>query len=162
MMTKYTGARVVWISSHEASSKFYDPKDWQLTKSKHSYQCSKYQMNMISLHLDREAILSLQNGTPAVRHTIAYPGVACTSIANALLGTFTSLCMYASLYIVSHVTPPAVCSLIRYFCRQDSWDPRITPSTSSRQPYLQSICRLSPFLTLVGSRAQRISRSLMK
>lgn len=107
-MTKHTAARVVWISSHEASSEFYDPKDWQLVKSEHSYECSKYQMNMISLHLDREALHGQLNGTPTVRHLTAYPGVAGTSIATALLGTFKTLCMFASFYIVSSVKLPAV------------------------------------------------------
>ena len=91
------------MSSHEASPEFYDPKDWQLVKSEHSYECSKYQMNMMSLHLDREAIRGHPDGTPAVRHLIAYPGVAGTSIATAILGTFTSLCMFAAFYIVSNM-----------------------------------------------------------
>lgn len=103
MLAKHTTARVVWISSHEASSEFYDPKDWQLVKTEHSYECSKYQMNMISLHLDREAIRGQLDCTPAVRHLTAYPGVAGTSIATALLGTFRTLCMFAAFYIVSGV-----------------------------------------------------------
>ncbi|KAF8556265.1 NAD(P)-binding protein [Imleria badia] len=106
MLAKYLaapGARVVWISSHEATSEFYDPKDWQLVKSEHSYQCSKYQMNMVSLHLDREAIRGQLDGTPAVRHLVAYPGVAGTSIASALLGTFRSFCMFVTFYIVSSI-----------------------------------------------------------
>lgn len=107
-MAKHMGARVVWISSHEASSKFYDSKDWQLVKSEHSYQCSKYQMNMMSIYLDREAIRRQLDGAPAVRHFTVYPGVAGTSIASALLGTFMSLCMYATFYIVSSVKYPAV------------------------------------------------------
>jgi len=101
-MTEYkaaTGARVVWISSHEASSKLYDPKDWQLVQSENSYGCSKYQMNMIALHLDRQAMRNQLDGMPAVRHLIAYPGVAGTNIAAAVLGTFRSLCMFATLYI---------------------------------------------------------------
>ncbi|KAI9575036.1 NAD(P)-binding protein [Boletus coccyginus] len=104
LLAKYSaapGARVVWISSHEASSEFYDPNDWQLIKSEHSYECSKYQMNMISLHLDREAIRGQLEGTPAVRHLTASPGVAGTNIATALLGTFKSLCMFAAFYIVT-------------------------------------------------------------
>ncbi|KAG8218311.1 hypothetical protein J3R82DRAFT_3925 [Butyriboletus roseoflavus] len=103
MLTKHTAARVVWISSHEASSEFYDPKDWQLVKSEHSYECSKYQMNMISLHLDREALHGQLNGTTAVRHLTVYPGIVSTSIATAILGTFRTLCMIAAFYIVSSV-----------------------------------------------------------
>ncbi|KAJ8592445.1 NAD(P)-binding protein [Rhizopogon salebrosus TDB-379] len=33
-----TGARVIWMSSHEANPMFYDPSDWQLTKTAHSYE----------------------------------------------------------------------------------------------------------------------------
>lgn len=145
MLAKYsaaTGARVVWMSSHEASSEFYDPKDWQLVKSEHSYECSKYQMNMMSLHLDREAMHGQLDGTPAVRHLIAYPGVAGTSIATAIVGTFQSLCMFAAFYIVSNMKYSAVHSLNGHLARQDSWDLPTIPLTSSRRPYPQSICRL--------------------
>ncbi|KAN0097810.1 hypothetical protein V8E55_002256 [Tylopilus felleus] len=109
MLAKYSaapGARVVWISSHEASSEFYDPKDWQLIKSEHSYQCSKYQMNMLSLYLDREAVRGQLDDTPAIRHFISYPGVAGTNIATAMLGTFTSLCMFATFYIARFLGSP--------------------------------------------------------
>lgn len=162
MLAKYLaapGARVVWISSHEASPEFYDPKDWQLVKSEYSYQCSKYQMNMISLHLDREAIRGHLDGTPAARHLIAYPGVAGTSIASALLGTFKSFCMFVTFYIVSSIEYQTVYSLNEHLARQESWDLLIILLTSSKQPYLQSICHLLALHTypaLVGSRAQRI------
>ncbi|KAF8121340.1 NAD(P)-binding protein [Boletus edulis] len=109
MLAKYSappGARVVWISSHEASSEYYDPKDWQLVKSEHSYECSKYQMNMISLYLDRQATRGQRDGKPTVKHSIAYPGVAGTSIATALLGTFSSLCMFAAFYIARFLGSP--------------------------------------------------------
>lgn len=165
MLAKHTAARVVWISSHEASSEFYDPKDWQLVKSEHSYECSKYQMNMISVHLDRGAIRDQLDGTPAVRHLTAYPGVAGTSIATALLGTFKTLCMFASFYIVSIVKYLVVHSLNGHLARQDSWDLPTIPLTFSRRPYLQSICRLlmlHAYPALVGWRAQRIQRSLLK
>lgn len=67
-------------------------------------------MNMISLHLDRVAIRGQLDGTPAVRHLTAYPGVAGTNIATALLGTFKSLCMFAAFYIVSST------NIQRYIC----------------------------------------------
>ncbi|KAF9224356.1 NAD(P)-binding protein [Gyrodon lividus] len=104
--TKSTGSRVVWVSSHEASSEFYDPKDWQLVKSQHSYECSKYQMNQISLHLDREATHDQVDGKPVVRHLTVLPGVAGTNIASALLGTVTSMCMFMSFYIARLLGSP--------------------------------------------------------
>lgn len=103
MLAKYTtstGARVIWVSSHEASSEFYDPKDWQLVKSEHSYESSKYQMNLLSLHLDREATRNQVAGKPIVRHITVLPGVAGTNIASALLGTVTAMCMFTAFYIV--------------------------------------------------------------
>ncbi|KIJ70394.1 hypothetical protein HYDPIDRAFT_78786 [Hydnomerulius pinastri MD-312] len=102
MLAKYTtstGARVIWVSSHEASSEFYDPKDWQLVKSEHSYESSKYQMNLLSLHLDREATRDQVAGKPIVRHITVLPGVAGTNIASALLGTVTAMCMFTAFYI---------------------------------------------------------------
>ncbi|KAH7888093.1 NAD(P)-binding protein [Phlebopus sp. FC_14] len=102
LLAKYTssmGARVLWVSSHEASSRFYDPKDWQLVKSEHSYESSKYQMNLVSLHLDREATRKHTVGTPVVRHFTVLPGVAGTNIANALLGVVSSVCMFLSFYV---------------------------------------------------------------
>lgn len=141
-MAKHTGARVVWISSHESSSEFYDPKDWQLVESEHSYQSSKYQMNMISLYLDREAIRGQLGGTPTIRHFTAYPGVAVTGIANALVGSLTILCMYATFYLVSSVKHLTVHSLKGELTRRGFWDLPTTPFTSSKRPYLQSICRL--------------------
>lgn len=145
MLAKYSagpGARVVWISSHEASPEFYDPKDWQLVKSEHSYQCSKYQMNMMSLYLDREAIRGQFGGTPVVRHLIAYPGIAGTSITNALLGTFSSFCMLVTFYIVSSARYPEVHSLNGHSSRRGSSDQPTIPLASLRRPYLQSIWHL--------------------
>ncbi|KIJ21211.1 hypothetical protein PAXINDRAFT_160468 [Paxillus involutus ATCC 200175] len=96
--TNSTGSRVVWVSSHGASSEFYDPKDWQLVKTGHSYDCSKYQMNQVSLHLDREATHNQVDGKPTVRHFTVLPGVAATNIANELLGKFTGARLLGSPY----------------------------------------------------------------
>ncbi|KAF8845589.1 NAD(P)-binding protein [Paxillus ammoniavirescens] len=104
--TTSTGSRVVWVSSHESSSEFYDPKDWQLVKSRHSYECSKYQMNQISLHLDREATRNQVDGKPTVRHFTVLPGVAGTNIASALLGTISSMCMFVTFYIARLLGSP--------------------------------------------------------
>ncbi|KAG9317131.1 NAD(P)-binding protein [Chiua virens] len=100
------GARVAWISSHEASSEFYDPQDWQLVKSEHSYECSKYQMNMISLYLDREAARGQLDGTRAVRHLTAYPGVVGTSIASAMLSAFQTFWMFVGFYVARLLGSP--------------------------------------------------------
>ncbi|KAH7916119.1 NAD(P)-binding protein [Hygrophoropsis aurantiaca] len=101
-----TGARVIWMSSHEANSKFYDPNDWQLVQSEHSYECSKYQMDMLSLHLDRQALQDHTNSGPIVRHITVLPGVAGTNIASALLGQLSSLGMFIAFYIARWMGSP--------------------------------------------------------
>lgn len=80
--TPFDCARVIWSSSVEASFKFYDPEDWQLTKTDHSYECSKYQIDIIAINLDRMALNS--NGGKPIRHFVSEPGVCSTSIARAL------------------------------------------------------------------------------
>ncbi|KAF8835829.1 NAD(P)-binding protein [Paxillus ammoniavirescens] len=104
--TNSTGSRVVWISSHGASSEFYDPTDWQLVKTGHPYDCSKYQMNQISLYLDREATHNQVDGKSIVRHFTVLPGVAATNIANGLLGKFTWVGMCMASYIARLLGSP--------------------------------------------------------
>jgi len=99
----YTGSRVIWISSHEASSQHYIPKDYQLIKNNHSYQCSKYQLNLMALYLDQEAT---KDRASRIRHIPVLPGVAGTNIANALLGPITFYIMYMAFYLVSYKCIP--------------------------------------------------------
>jgi 3-keto steroid reductase len=99
-----TGPRVIWMSSHESSPIYYDPTDWQLTKSAHSYESSKFQMDLIAHHLD-QASLQDSDKLPT-RHLIVLPGVAGTNIANALLGTFSSMCMYLAFYLARFLGSP--------------------------------------------------------
>jgi len=58
-------------------------------------------MDLIAHHLD-QASLQDSDKLPT-RHLIVLPGVAGTNIANALLGTFSSMCMYLAFYLVSYV-----------------------------------------------------------
>ncbi|KAJ7895983.1 hypothetical protein B0H14DRAFT_2679893 [Mycena olivaceomarginata] len=53
-------SRVIWSSSLEASARFYDSADWQLTKTDHSYESS-------------------------IRHFVSHPGVASTKISTNLV-----------------------------------------------------------------------------
>lgn len=93
------------MSSHEATPIFYDPSDWQLIKSEHSYESSKFQVDSVAHQLDQASLREGSDGLP-VRHLIVLPGVAGTNITSALLGTLTSIGMLLSFYIVS-------CSFIR-------------------------------------------------
>ncbi|KIO03131.1 hypothetical protein M404DRAFT_1001750 [Pisolithus tinctorius Marx 270] len=108
-LAKYTGsmgARVLWLSSQEATSEFYNPKDWQLINDDHSYQSSKYQLNLLALRLDQEATEHRQPGMPVVRHFSVLPGIAGTNIASALLGRFTAVCMIVTFYIARWLGSP--------------------------------------------------------
>ncbi|KAG1863715.1 NAD(P)-binding protein [Suillus subluteus] len=99
-----TGARVIWMSSHESSPIYYDPTDWQLVKSAHSYESSKFQMDLIAHQLD-QASLQGSDKLPT-RHLTVLPGVVGTNIANALLGTFSSMCMFLSFYLARFLGSP--------------------------------------------------------
>ncbi|KAG2119161.1 NAD(P)-binding protein [Suillus discolor] len=99
-----TGARVIWMSSHESNPIYYDPTDWQLVKTAHSYESSKFQMDLIAHRLDQ---VSLQDSdTLPTRHMIVLPGVAGTNIASALLDTFSSLCMFFAFYLARFLGSP--------------------------------------------------------
>jgi len=79
-------SRVVWCSSIEASPKFYDSNDWQLKKTEHSYESSKYQIDLIATTLDRLAVQSTPGSGKPIRHFISEPGVCSTSISSKLVG----------------------------------------------------------------------------
>lgn len=59
-------------------------------------------MDLVANHLDQASLREGSDELP-VRHLIVLPGVAGTNIANALLGTLSTLGMLLSFYIVSHV-----------------------------------------------------------
>ncbi|KAG0698853.1 NAD(P)-binding protein [Suillus ampliporus] len=99
-----TGARVIWMSSHESSPIFYDPADWQFVTSAHSYESSKFQVDLIAHQLD-QASLQGSDGL-STRHLIVLPGVVGTNIASALLGTFTSICMILAFYLARFLGSP--------------------------------------------------------
>lgn len=92
---------MIWTSSIEASPSFYDSEDWQLIKTAHSYESSKYQIDIISTHLDRRAIEETTQGSAVpVRHVVVQPGVASTNISNALIGSFLDILKVLTFYIV--------------------------------------------------------------
>jgi NAD(P)-dependent dehydrogenase (short-subunit alcohol dehydrogenase family) len=96
------GARVIWMSSIEASPAFYDSDDWQLIKTKHSYESSKYQIDIIATNLDRRAIEEIPQGSAVkVRHVVVQPGIAATNISNALTGSILDLIKLLTFYIVN-------------------------------------------------------------
>ena len=134
--TPFDSARVIWSSSLEASPKFYDSEDWQLTKTGHSYESSKYQIDIIGVNLDRMALKS--NEGKSIRHFVSEPGICSTSISRALvsgildyiktllfyfvslfsLGIFI-LVMLTSIrlaYVVRHIIPSILSKLLLSLC----------------------------------------------
>ncbi|KAJ8587649.1 hypothetical protein M405DRAFT_821239 [Rhizopogon salebrosus TDB-379] len=93
------------MSSHEANPIFYDPSDWQLTKTAHSYESSKFQMDLIAHQLNQASLREESDELP-VRHLTVLPGVAGTNIANVLLGTLSSIGMLLAFYIARFLGSP--------------------------------------------------------
>ena len=100
--TPFYSARVIWSSSLEASPKFYDSKDWQLIKTDHSYESSKYQIDIIATNLNRIALDS-NKGKP-IRHFVSEPGVCSTSISRALVTGILDYFKTFSFYFVSSLS----------------------------------------------------------
>ncbi|TFK74365.1 3-keto sterol reductase [Pluteus cervinus] len=93
------GSRVIWMSSLEANPIFWDNEqdDWQLRRTSHSYELSKYQIDLIATYLDQ---LALRTGRPnAVRHLIAEPGVCSTNVAAAITGPLTDFIKVMLFYL---------------------------------------------------------------
>lgn len=98
-----TGGRVVWTSSITASPTFYESGDWQLIKTEHSYECSKYQTDLIATHLDFRArrVLDKSPTSRPIRHFISEPGVCSTNIGAALVNPGSKIIEVCLSYIVS-------------------------------------------------------------
>lgn len=66
--------------------------------TEHSYESSKYQIDMIATHLDRRAIESGKAGK--ARHIVTQHGVANTNISAALINAFLEIFKILSFYMV--------------------------------------------------------------
>lgn len=94
-------SRVIWCSSLEASPKFYDSKDWQLKSTEHSYESTKYQIDLIATCLDQLATSAPPISGKPVRHFVSEPGVCSTPISRALVGPVLDYLKVFAFYIVS-------------------------------------------------------------
>ncbi|KAF9004725.1 hypothetical protein BDQ17DRAFT_1354559 [Cyathus striatus] len=90
------GGRVIWSSSLEASPKFYDSEDWQLKETEHSYESSKYQIDLVAITLDRYAAA---NSIKPIRHFISHPGVCSTNVSAALVNPVLDVLKVMLFYI---------------------------------------------------------------
>lgn len=96
-LSPFDESKVIWCSSLEASPKFYDPSDWQLTDTDHSYEGSKYQIDLVGTTLDQLALTKTGKRT---RHFVAEPGVCSTSISKALVSGFLDYVKVFFFYLV--------------------------------------------------------------
>ncbi|KAF9779562.1 3-keto sterol reductase [Thelephora terrestris] len=100
-------SRVLWTSSLEATH-FYRPEDWQLVTTDHSYESSKYQVDLLASQLEIQALrLEEQTNRPAkVRHLIIHPGVASTGIVDSFLHPILVHLMGLSFYLARFLGSP--------------------------------------------------------
>ncbi|TBU28350.1 hypothetical protein BD309DRAFT_959520 [Dichomitus squalens] len=88
-------ARVLWMGSLEAAPLFDPEDDWQLTNTLHSYQGSKYELELLSFELDKRALNpqhadvgtalgDLAGSHGEIRHLIVSPGVVQTNMSKTL------------------------------------------------------------------------------
>jgi 3-keto steroid reductase len=73
------------MSSLEAGPKYYNPEDWQLINTEHPYECSKYQIDLLSAHFDRLALREPPENK-RTRQFVMEPGVTSTTIMDTLAG----------------------------------------------------------------------------
>jgi 3-keto steroid reductase len=106
------------MSSLQALARFHNRDDWQLVKSKNSYEASKYQIELISTQLDRIALQSPKESKEA-RHFILDPGVTNTNFSAKLLNFFTALAQIAIFYLVCVIGIDADCAYMPSMCRLD-------------------------------------------
>jgi 3-keto steroid reductase len=95
-------ARVIWVSSLEASAMGYDPDDWQLLRTPNTYALSKFQMDLVTTRLDVQAAAATADGAHDVtRHFIFQPGVVSTNIAAKQVSSIQALATSFSFLLVS-------------------------------------------------------------
>ena len=92
---------MLWTTSIEATH-FYRPEDWQLVETDHSYEGSKYQIELVASQLENQALLlEEQTNRPAkVRHVLIHPGCASTGITDNLLHPTLVHLMKFAFYLV--------------------------------------------------------------
>lgn len=92
-------ARVLWTSSLESSPEGYSHDDWQLIKTKKSYEGSKYELDLIGHRL---SLRSQKLGPSApIRHMVIHPGLAQSNMSINMVGGFLDLVKVLYFYVVS-------------------------------------------------------------
>lgn len=88
------------MSSLEAQPCWYDHDDWQLIKTDHSYEGTKYEVDLIACKLSKRSLQPDGEGH-AIRHFIVHPGIAHSNMTNGMVFWFLDQLKVILFYIVS-------------------------------------------------------------
>ncbi|CAL1702097.1 unnamed protein product [Somion occarium] len=91
-------ARILWMSSLEASPAAYNHDDWQCIKSTLSYEASKYEIDLIATRLSLLAS-SIGRDSP-FRHILVHPGISESNMTKDLVYSFLEIIKLFVFYIV--------------------------------------------------------------
>lgn len=95
-----TPGRVIWMSSLESQPCWYDHDDWQLIKTDHSYEGTKYEVDLIASKLAKRSLQPGGEGN-VIRHFIVHPGIAHSNIASEMVFWLFDQIKVVLFYIVS-------------------------------------------------------------
>lgn len=95
-------ARMIWMSSLEGQPRWYNHDDWQLVKTDHSYEASKYQIDLISSRLAQQSKES-EGESSVIQHFLVHPGIVHSNMTNGMINLFFDMCKVMFFYIVSTI-----------------------------------------------------------
>jgi len=98
-------ARVIWTSSVEGQPCWYNHADWQLVKTDHSYEASKYQIDLVAAKLEQRCRESGGEGD-VVRHFIVHPGIAHSNMTKDMIWFVLDVCKIALFWIARWLGSP--------------------------------------------------------
>ena len=97
-------ARLIWMSSLEGQPCWYDHDDWQLVKTDHSYEGTKYQIDLIASRLNQRSFAS-GGESSVVRHFLVHPGIVHSNMTKGMVYVFFDTLKVILFYIVSTYHP---------------------------------------------------------
>ena len=88
------------MGSLEGQPRWYNHDDWQLLKTDHSYEASKYELDLIANKLNQR---SLQPGRESniVRHFLVHPGIVHSNMTQGMVTLFFDTLKVMLFYVVS-------------------------------------------------------------
>ncbi|KAJ3534524.1 hypothetical protein NM688_g7122 [Phlebia brevispora] len=98
-------ARMIWMSSLEGQPCWYDHDDWQLVKTDHSYEGTKYQIDLISSRLAQQSREPNGEGD-IVQHYTVHPGIAHSNMTSGMVYFFFDMCKVLLFYVARWIGSP--------------------------------------------------------